>query len=187
LDIDYVEGAHGRAPAVATGFKRVQPDTIVFTFQGDGDIAAIGLAEIVHAASRNENFTVFFVNNGNYGMTGGQMAPTTMFQQVTTTTPRGRDQSHGMPIKVCELLAALDSDIFLVRTTVNNPNQVRNTKKYMRRGFERQIQKKGFSLIEVLGTCPTNWRMTPVEAAAYIDEKVVPVFPLGEIKIPEER
>jgi 2-oxoglutarate/2-oxoacid ferredoxin oxidoreductase subunit beta len=187
LDIDYCEGAHGRAPAVATGFKRVQPDTIVFTYQGDGDIAAIGLGEIVHAASRNENFTVFFVNNGNYGMTGGQMAPTTLFGQVTTTTPQGRGPSQGVPIKICELLASLDAENYLARGTVTNPREVRVTKSYIKKGFERQMQGKGFSLIEVLGTCPTNWRMTPADALSFVEEKVAHVFPLGEIKIPVER
>ena len=187
LDIDYCEGAHGRAPAVATGFKRVQPDTIVFTYQGDGDIAAIGLGEIVHAATRNENFTTIFVNNGNYGMTGGQMAPTTLFNQVTTTTPRGRGPAQGVPIKMCELLSSLDSDIYLARGTVNNPREVRVTKGYIRKGFERQMAGKEFSMIEVLGACPTNWRMTPVDALAYVEEKVAQVFPCGEIKIPSVR
>lgn len=183
LDIDYCEGAHGRAPAVATGFKRVQPDTIVFTYQGDGDISAIGMGEIIHAAARNENFTVIFVNNGNFGMTGGQMAPTTLMNQVTTTTPSGRDKSHGKPIKVCELLSGLDSDIYLARGTVTNPRQIDITKQYIIKAYERQLEGKGFSVVEVLGACPSNWKMAPKDALTFVKEKMIPIFPLGEIKV----
>jgi len=184
LNIDYCEGAHGRAPAVATGFKRVQPEKVVFTYQGDGDIASIGLAEIIHAAARNENFTVVFVNNGNYGMTGGQMAPTTLINQITTTTPYGRNLSqHGQPIRVCELLAALGGEMYLARGSIIDPHHVRTAKKYIRKAFERQIEKKGFSLVEILGNCPTNWNMSPVDSLLHIIKKVIPVFPLGEIKV----
>jgi len=187
LDIDYVEGAHGRAPAVATGIKRVHPDKYVFTYQGDGDIGAIGLAEIMHAAIRNEKFTVIFINNGNYGMTGGQAAPTTMLGKVTTTTPRGKAISDGYPLKVSEILANLGGEAYIARGAVNNPKNIIKTKEYIRKAFSTQLEKKGFALVEVLGTCPSNWKMSAIDALEIIEDEMVKEFPLGEIKKPKER
>ncbi len=187
FDIDYIEGAHGRAPAVATGIKRVHPDSVVFTYQGDGDIGAIGLSEALYSAIRDENFTIIFVNNGNYGMTGGQAAPTTLVGQVTTTTPKGKTLDEGYPVKFCETIATLGSDnAFIARTSVDNPANVRKTKAAIRKAFENQINKVGFSLVEVLGACPTNWKKTPQASMDYIKETMIPFFPLGEIKKPEE-
>jgi 2-oxoglutarate ferredoxin oxidoreductase subunit beta len=181
--IDVTEAPHGRTPAVATGIKRVQPDKLVFTYQGDGDLAAIGTAEIVHAANRGENFTVLFVNNTVYGMTGGQMAPTTMLNQKTQTTPKGRIQSiHGNPIRVCELLAVLDGSAYLERTSLSSPANVRKAKKAIRKAFDLQMAGGGFSLVEFLSPCPTYWRMEPVEAVEYVDDVLTTVFPLGVFK-----
>ena len=180
---DMVEAAHGRAPAVATGLKRAYPDNVVFTYQGDGDLASIGMAETVHAAARNENITVIFVNNAIYGMTGGQMAPTSLPGQVTQTSPYGRDvNTVGYPVKVCEMLAQLEGPAYLERVAVNSVKNVKAAKKAIRRAFENQINKKGFSLIEVISSCPTNWGMTPDKALAWIDEKMIPYYPLGVYK-----
>ncbi|MBS3761852.1 MAG: 2-oxoglutarate oxidoreductase [Planctomycetes bacterium] len=183
INIDWSEAAHGRPPAVATGLKRVQPDRIVFTYQGDGDLASIGMAETVHAANRGENITIVFINNTIYAMTQGQMAPTTVVGQETTTTPRGRDvENEGPPIKMCELLAGFERVKFLARGTVVSPKHVRQTKKWLKKGFEYQLNNVGFSLIEVLSPCPTYWRMSPPESAAYVEETLVQTFPLGVVK-----
>ena len=180
---DMIEAAHGRAPAVATGIKRCRPDNIVFTYQGDGDLAPIGMAETVHSAARNENITVIFINNAIYGMTGGQMAPTSLPGQVTQTSPYGRDTSHcGFPVRVCEMLSELEGPEYLERVTVNNVKNVKNAKKAIKKAFENQIAGKGFSLIEVLSTCPTHWGMTPKKALEWIDEKMIPYYPLGVYK-----
>jgi 2-oxoglutarate ferredoxin oxidoreductase subunit beta len=183
LNIDMSEAAHGRAPAVATGMKRARPDLFVMTYQGDGDLAAIGTAEIVHAANRGENISVIFVNNAVYGMTGGQMAPTTILGQKTTTTPAGRGScGEGSPIKVCEMLSALDGPSYIARVTVNTPAAVRKAKQAIITAFGRQIDGRGFSLIEVLSPCPTYWRLPPAKAMTAIDEWMVKTFPLGVFK-----
>ena len=180
---DMIEAAHGRAPAVATGLKRARPENIVFTYQGDGDLASIGMAETVHAATRNENITVIFVNNAIYGMTGGQMAPTSLPGQVTQTSPYGRDvKTVGFPIKICELLSSLDGPEFIQRVAVNNVKNVLAAKKAIKKAFENQIQGKGFSLVEVLSSCPTNWGMTPAKALEWIDTNMIPYYPLGVYK-----
>ena len=180
---DMVEAAHGRAPAVATGLKRGNPDNIVFTYQGDGDLASIGMAETVHSATRNENITIIFVNNAIYGMTGGQMAPTSLPGQVTQTSPYGRDvNTAGFPIRVCEMLATLDGPEYLERVAVNNVKNVKNAKRAIKKAFENQINNRGFSLIEVVSTCPTNWGMTPQKALEWVDEKMIPHYPLGVYK-----
>ncbi len=177
---DMVEAAHGRAPAVATGLKRAMPDRIIFTYQGDGDLASIGMAETVHAATRNENITVIFVNNAIYGMTGGQMAPTSLPGQVTQTSPYGRDvKTVGYPIKVCELLSALDAPEYIERVAVNNVKNVMNAKKAIKKAFQNQIDGKGFSLIEVVSSCPTNWGMTPQKALDWVESDMIPYYPLG--------
>lgn len=181
--VDMIEAAHGRAPAVATGVKRADPENIVFTYQGDGDLASIGTAETVHAAARNENITVIFINNAIYGMTGGQMAPTSLPGQVTQTSPYGRDVSLcGYPVKICEMLSALEGPEYLERVAVNSVKNVRNAKKAIKKAFENQINGKGFSLVEVLSSCPTNWGMTPQKALQWIDEKMIPYYPLGVYK-----
>ena len=183
FNFDVTEAAHGRTPAVATGIKRVCPDRVVFTYQGDGDLAAIGTAEIVHAANRGENISVFFINNTVYGMTGGQMAPTTMLDQRTTTTPAGRDRSiHGSPIRVCELLATLDGSAYLERVALNTPAHVRKAKAAVRKAFEVQQAGAGLALVEFLSMCPTYWRMTPGDAVKHIDTVLTGVFPLGVVK-----
>ena len=180
---DMVQAAHGRAPAVATGLKRGDPSKIVFTYQGDGDLASIGTAETVHSASRGENITVIFVNNAIYGMTGGQMAPTSLPGQVTQTSPYGRDvATQGYPIRMCEVLAQLDGASYLERVAVNNVKNVKNAKKAIKKAFQNQIEGKGFSLIEVVSTCPTNWGMTPEKALEWVDEKMLPYYPLGVYK-----
>ncbi len=180
---DMVEAAHGRAPAVATGLKRAMPQNIIFTYQGDGDLASIGMAETVHAATRNENITVIFVNNAIYGMTGGQMAPTSLPGQVTQTSPYGRDvKTVGYPIRVSEMLSALDGPEFIERVAVNSVKNVRNAKKAIRKAFENQVNNKGFSLIEVVSSCPTNWGMTPDKALEFVEEKMIPYYPLGVYK-----
>jgi len=187
FDVDCIEAAHGRAPAVATGVKRTRPDTIVFSYQGDGDLASIGMAEIVHAAARSENITVIFVNNAIYGMTGGQMAPTTLIGQKTTTSPLGRkSELTGYPIKVCELLATLPGATYLARTSVHDPKNVRQTKEAIKKAFQLQVEGKGFSLVEVLSACPTNWHMKPVQALDFIKNDMMDYFPLGQFKSPEE-
>lgn len=181
---DMVEAAHGRAPAVATGLKRSDPENhVVFTYQGDGDLASIGMAETVHAAARNENITVIFVNNAIYGMTGGQMAPTSLPGQVTQTSPYGRDTNHcGFPVKVSEMLSQLDGAGYIERVAVNNVKNVRNAKKAIKKAFQNQLDGKGFSLVEVVSTCPTNWGMTPVDALKWVEEKMIPYYPLGVYK-----
>ncbi len=180
---DMVEAAHGRAPAVATGLKRAMPENVIFTYQGDGDLASIGMAETVHAATRNENITVIFVNNAIYGMTGGQMAPTSLPGQVTQTSPYGRDVSTaGYPVKVSEMLSTLDGPEFIARVAVNNVKNVKEAQKVIKKAFENQINKKGFSLVEVVSSCPTNWGMTPVDALKWVDEKMIPYYPLGVYK-----
>ena len=183
MNTDTICSLHGRAPANATGVKRIQPDKVVFTYQGDGDLASIGTAEFVHAAHRGEKITTIFVNNNTYGMTGGQMAPTTLVGQKTTTSPYGRDAAHcGKPIRVCEMLSAIDGAAFLERVAVDSPANVRKAKKAIRRAFECQLQGKGFALVEVLAACPTNWGMTPVEAVGRIRSEMIPYYPLGNFR-----
>ncbi len=187
FDLDMQEAAHGRAPAVATGIKRAHPDRIVFTYQGDGDLASIGAAEIVHAAMRSENITVIFVNNGIYGMTGGQMAPTTLIGQKTTTSPFGRQEAHcGKPIRISEMLAAIPGAKSIERVAVSSPAQVIKAKKAILKAFKNQVEGKGFSLVEVLSTCPTNWGLSPVEALKWLEENMMPYYPLGVFRNPEE-
>lgn len=180
---DMIEAAHGRAPAVATGCKRANPNNIVFTYQGDGDLASIGMAEIVHAAARRENITVIFVNNAIYGMTGGQMAPTSLPGQVTQTSPYGRDvHTVGFPVKICEMLAQVDGAVYLERVAVNNVKNVKKAKKAIETAFRNQVEGKGFSLIEVVSSCPTNWGMTPQKALEWVDSAMIPYYPLGVYK-----
>ena len=186
FDIDMFQAAHGRAPAVATGIKRVLPDRVVFTYQGDGDLAAIGTGEFVHAATRGEQVTVVFINNAIYGMTGGQMAPTTLMGQITKTTPFGRDRDvHGFPIRVCEMLAPLEGAAYLARVAVHTPKSIIQAKKFIKKAFEVQLKGLGFSLVEVLSTCPTNWGLSPLEAVKWLEDQMVPYYPLGEYKAPE--
>ncbi len=183
FNCDMIEAAHGRAPAIATGVKRALPENIVFTYQGDGDLASIGMAETVHSAARNENITVIFINNAIYGMTGGQMAPTSLQGQVTQTSPYGRDVNHcGFPIKVSEMLSTLDGPEYIERVAVNNVKNVKNAKKAIKKAFQNQVDGKGFSLVEVVSSCPTNWGMTPKKALEWIDEKMIPYYPLGVYK-----
>jgi len=183
FNCDMQQAAHGRAPAVATGIKRVHPDNVVFTYQGDGDLAVIGTAEIVHAAARGEKITTIFINNAIYGMTSGQMAPTTLLNQVTTTTPYGRKpELHGYPIKVCELLSTLDGAAFIERVSMHNIKNILNAKKAIKKAFQVQMANKGFSLVEVLSTCPTNWGLSPEKALKWLEEKMIPAYPLGNFK-----
>lgn len=183
FSFDMVQAPHGRAPAVATGVHRSLPDHVVFTYQGDGDLAAIGTAEIVHAAARGENIVVVFVNNAIYGMTGGQMAPTTLPNQKTQTSPYGRDVSVvGAPIRICEMLSTLDGVTYAERVATYDVPSVRRTKAAIKKAFELQIEKKGFSIIEVLSTCPTNWGLTPVESLTWLKENMIPQYPLGVFK-----
>jgi 2-oxoglutarate ferredoxin oxidoreductase subunit beta len=183
FDIDMVQAAHGRAPAVATGLKRSDPNNIIFTYQGDGDLAAIGTAETVHSAARGENITIIFINNAIYGMTGGQMAPTTLPGQVTATSPYGRDVAKvGSPVKVCEMLSQVDGATYIERVAVNNVKNVRNAKKAIEKAFRYQTEGKGFSLIEVLSTCPTNWGLEPVKALEWLEGNMLPYYPLGVFK-----
>ena len=187
FNVDMVGAAHGRAPAVATGVKRVHPDGVVFTYQGDGDLSAIGTAEIVHAAARGEKITTIFVNNAIYGMTGGQMAPTTLVNQVTTTSPYGRKlESAGMPIRMTEMLATLDGAKYLARVAVNTPANMAKAKAAIKKAFEIQIAGLGFSLVEVLSICPTNWGMTPLEAVGWMEHNMMPYYPLGTFRTGEE-
>ena len=180
FNCDVIEAAHGRAPAVATGVKRSDPANIVFTYQGDGDLASIGMAETVHAATRNENITIIFINNAIYGMTGGQMAPTSLPGQVTQTSPYGRDVTQcGFPIKVCELLSELDGPEYLERVAATDVKNINNAKRAIKKAFQNQIDGKGFSLVEVLSTCPTNWGMTPQRAMKWVEDKMMPYYPLG--------
>ncbi len=183
FNCDMVQAAHGRAPAVATGVKRADPSKIVFTYQGDGDLASIGTAETVHSAARGENITIIFVNNAIYGMTGGQMAPTSLPGQVTQTSPYGRDvNTVGYPVRICELLATLDGTGYVERVAVNNVKNVRNAKKAIEKAFRNQVEGKGFSLIEVISTCPTNWGKTPQDALKWVETDMIPYYPLGVYK-----
>ena len=179
-DFDTTEAAHGRPPAVATGIKRMRPENIVFTYQGDGDLAAIGTAEIIHAANRGENISVFFVNNGTYGMTGGQMAPTTMINQLTTTSPRGRNAKiEGYPLKISEMLAILPGVSFLERTSTHSPKEILKTRAAIKKSFLKQMENKGFSMVEILSACPTYWKMSAKDAMKRIEKEVLPYYPLG--------
>jgi len=183
FDIDMGEASHGRAAALATGLKRVMPDRIVFTYQGDGDIAAIGTAETIHAASRGENITTIFVNNGVYGMTGGQMAPTTVLGQNTTTSPGGRQEKRdGFPINLSEMLALARGSTYIERTAVSSPAHILKTKKAIAKAFQVQMKGSGFSLVEVLSPCPTNWKLSPVDACKWIEEIFINTFPIGILK-----
>ena len=183
FDVDVVESPHGRAPAVATGIKRSNPDKFVFIIQGDGDLAAIGTAEIIHAANRGENITVIFVNNTVYGMTGGQMAPTTMLGQRTTTSPYGREFSQdGYPIRMTEMLSQLEGVGFAARVAVDTPPRLATARKAIFKAFETQLEKKGLGFVEILSSCPTNWGMTPLESNARIESEMIPYFPLGTFK-----
>lgn len=183
FDCDFVEAAHGRAPAMATGIKRVLPDRIVFTYQGDGDLASIGMAEILHVAARGENITVIFINNAIYGMTGGQMAPTTLPGQKTTSSPLGRDvEQTGFPVRMAELIANMEGTSYSVRRSLHDPKNVRLAKKAIRTAFEIQKNELGFSMVELLSTCPTNWGLSPRNALKWVEEHMVPVFPLGDYK-----
>ncbi|MEW6012956.1 MAG: thiamine pyrophosphate-dependent enzyme [Elusimicrobiales bacterium] len=186
FNCDATQGPHGRGPAIATGIKRAKPDTVVFSYQGDGDLASIGMAEIIHAAARNENITIIFINNAIYGMTGGQMAPTTLIGQKSTTSVYGRDPKvNGYPIRVCELLSALEGTRYAERTTVHNVAGVIKTKNAIKKAFKNQVDGVGFSIVEVLSMCPTNWGTrldNPSEATKYIDEQMIKIFPLGVYK-----
>lgn len=187
IDCDMYEAAHGRAPAIATGCKRVHPELTVFTYQGDGDLAAIGTAEVVHAAARGEQITTIFVNNAVYGMTGGQMAPTTLIGQKTTTSPFGRDPKHeGYPIKMSELLATLNGAAYIARVSVHTPKNILQAKKAIKKAFETQIKGLGYSLVEVLSQCPTIWRLSQKEALNWVEKEMIPYYPLGEFKVPKE-
>lgn len=184
FDCDFVEAAHGRAPAMATGMKRVLPDRIVFTYQGDGDLASIGMAEIMHAAARGENITVIFINNAIYGMTGGQMAPTSLPGMKTTSSPLGRDvETQGFPIRMSEILANMDGAGYIARRSLHDPGNIRKAKKAIRTAFETQVRGLGFSMVELLSTCPTNWGVSPLEALKWVEEHMIPVYPLGDYKV----
>jgi 2-oxoglutarate ferredoxin oxidoreductase subunit beta len=184
FDCDFVEAAHGRAPAMATGIKRLLPDRVVFTYQGDGDLASIGMSEIIHAAGRGENITVIFINNAIYGMTAGQMAPTTLPGQKTTTTPEGRDvEQAGFPLKMAELLSGLEGSGYVVRRSLHDPKNIRMAKKAIRLAFETQQRGLGFSMVELLSTCSTNWGLTPLEALHWLEEHMVPFYPIQDFKV----
>ena len=183
FNVDMFEAAHGRAPAVATGVKRSLPDKFVFTYQGDGDLASIGTAEIVHAAHRGEKISTIFVNNAIYGMTGGQMAPTTLIGQKTTTSPYGRSEEQaGKPIKMAEMLATINGAVFVERVAVNSPANIRKAKKAIKKCFEIQLEGKGFGIVEVLSTCPTNWGLAPVDALKWLKDNLIPYYPLGNFR-----
>ena len=184
FNFDFVQSPHGRAPAMATGIKRIFPDKVVMTYQGDGDLASIGMGEIVAAAARGENISVFFLNNTNYGMTGGQMAPTTLPGQKTTSSPNGRDvESQGYPIRTSELLATLDGAGYVVRRSLHDPKNIRMAKKAIRMAFETQLRGLGFSMVELLSICPTNWGMTPVESMKWLEDRMIPYYPIGDYKV----
>ncbi|MDA3917108.1 MAG: thiamine pyrophosphate-dependent enzyme [Deltaproteobacteria bacterium] len=186
FNCDFQEAAHGRAPAMATGMKRVRPDLIVFTYQGDGDLASIGMGEIIHAANRGEKFTTIFINNAIYGMTGGQMAPTTMPGQRATTAPAGRDtELTGMPIRMANLLGELVTPGYVTRQAVLNPKQVNKAKKAIKKAFEYQVEGKCFSFVELINTCPTNWGLTPLDALKWAEDNLLPYYELGDYKVPE--
>ncbi|AEG61257.1 thiamine pyrophosphate-dependent enzyme [Desulforamulus ruminis] len=187
FNVDMFQASHGRAPAVATGVKRCLPDRMVFTYQGDGDLASIGTAEIVHAAARGEKISTIFVNNAVYGMTGGQMAPTTLPGQKTTTTPQGREKErNGLPVRICEMLSTLDGAAYVARVSVHDPKHILQAKKAIRKAFEIQQAGLGFTLIEVLSTCPTNWGLSPKESIQWLAENMIPYYPLGVYKEPAE-
>jgi 2-oxoglutarate ferredoxin oxidoreductase subunit beta len=186
FNCDFQEAAHGRAPAMATGIKRVRPDLIVFTYQGDGDLASIGMGEIIHAANRGEKFTTIFINNAIYGMTGGQMAPTTMPGQRASTAPMGRDTDQtGMPIKMANLLGGLMTPAYVTRQAVLKPQQINKTKKAIKQAFQYQVENKCFSFVEVISTCPTNWGLTPLDSLKWAEDTLIPYYELGDIKTPE--
>jgi len=188
FNCDMLEAAHGRAPAIATAIKRLLPDRFIFTYQGDGDLASIGMAEIVHASLRGEKICVFFINNTLYGMTGGQMAPTTLLGQVATTCPYGRKvENEGYPARMAELLAGNDGSAYISRVAVNSPANVIKAKKAIKKAFATQAQGLGFSMVEILSTCPTNWGKNPVEAMQWVEEEMIPYYPLGEFKVKEGR
>ena len=183
IDVDWQEAAHGRAPALASAVKRLWPDRLVFTYQGDGDLACIGTAETIHALNRGENITIIFINNAIYGMTGGQMAPTSLPGQVTQTSPYGRDvNTVGYPVRICEMLSQLEGPSYLERVAVNNVKNVKAAKKAIKKAFQNQVEGKGFSLIEVVSTCPTNWGKTPEKAMEWLEENMLPYYPLGVYK-----
>jgi 2-oxoglutarate/2-oxoacid ferredoxin oxidoreductase subunit beta len=184
FEVDAAEAAHGRAPAMATGLKRTQPDKVVFTYQGDGDLGAIGIGEAIWAATRGENITVFFVNNAIYGMTGGQMAPTTLPGQVTSSCPTGRDiETTGMPLRVAELLAGLPGVAYLARCSVHDIGAIKQSKKAIKQAFQAQMAEAGFSLVEFLSSCPTNWKLSPQQALEWVKQNMMPYYPLGEYKV----
>lgn len=184
FECDFAEAAHGRAPAMATGMKRARPDLIIFTYQGDGDLASIGTNELIHAAARGENITTIFVNNAVYGMTGGQMAPTTLPGMVTTSSPYGRDvKTQGYPVRICELISQLDGPAYVVRRTAYKPAEVRKLRKALKTAFQVQMAGLGFSLVEVISNCPTNWGMTPKESLKFIEDRMIPYYPLGDYKV----
>ncbi|NPV55786.1 MAG: 2-oxoglutarate oxidoreductase [Anaerolineae bacterium] len=184
FNTDFVQAPHGRAPAMATGIKRCLPDRIVFTYQGDGDMASIGMGEVVAAAARGENITVVFINNANYGMTGGQMAPTTLPGQKTTSSPNGRDvETQGFPMQAAELLATLEGTSYSVRRSLHDPKNVRMAKKALRTAFEVQARGMGFSIVELLSVCPTNWGMTPLQSLKWLEEAMIPFYPIGDYKV----
>jgi 2-oxoglutarate/2-oxoacid ferredoxin oxidoreductase subunit beta len=184
FNTDFVEAAHGRAPAMATGIKRVLPDRVVFTYQGDGDLASIGMGEIMHAAVRGENITVVFINNAIYGMTGGQMAPTTLPGQKTTSSPTGRDvEQSGFPVHMAEILSVMEGAGYVVRRSLHDPKNIRQAKKAIRMAFETQVRGLGFSMVELLSTCPTNWGLTPLQSLDWVEEHMLPVYPLGDYKV----
>ncbi|HZK87214.1 MAG TPA: thiamine pyrophosphate-dependent enzyme [Syntrophomonas sp.] len=188
FNCDMLEASHGRAPAIATGIKRLLPDRIVFTYQGDGDLASIGMGEIVHASLRGEKITVIFVNNTVYGMTGGQMAPTTLLGQVTTTSPYGRKKEwEGYPVRMAELLSQNEGSAYICRTAVHNPANVAKTKKAIKKALQIQQMGLGFTMVEVLSTCPTNWGMSPLEALDWLESDMIPYYPLGEFKVKEDK
>ena len=187
IDIDWQEAAHGRAPAVATAIKRLLPDKIVFTYQGDGDLAAIGTAETIHSCNRGENFLIIFINNGIYGMTGGQMAPTTLIGMKSSTSPYGRNvEQMGNPLKITDIVATLDGTYYVTRQSVHTPANVRKTKKAIRKAINYQKLKKGTCFIEIVSNCPSGWRMSPVEANKWMEENMISYYPLGDLKVPEE-
>jgi len=187
FNVDFAEAAHGRAPAMATGLKRVHPEAVVFTYQGDGDLASIGMAEIMHAAARGENITVIFINNAIYGMTGGQMAPTTLPGMKTTSSPNGRDvEMQGYPIRMSEMISKMDGAGYVVRRSLHDPKNIRQAKKAIRTAFEVQQRGLGFSMVELLSTCPTNWGINPVDSLKWVEAHMLPTFPLGDYKIAAE-
>ncbi len=188
IDVDFSEAAHGRASAVATGIKRVLPEKYVFSYQGDGDLAAIGTGETIHTCNRGENILIIFINNGIYGMTGGQMAPTTLPKMKSTTSPFGRDtKSMGYPLKITELIAALPGTYYVTRQSVHKPLNVRRAKKAIQKGFEYQKLNKGTCFVEIVSNCPSNWKMTPVESNQWMDKHMLDYYPLGDIKVPNEK